>query len=88
MAGKNREKKNLESIGLAKNKLTSQLPFVEFFSYCGRKKMTVDELTAYNQKFKEKELIMARNNKQRAVKKPEEPVPWLDPVEQDQETGE
>lgn len=83
-----KERKNFESLGLGKNKLRKLSCLIPFFEQCGRVKISSEDYSAYQVKNKEREAILAKNNKLRALKKAEEPVPYLDPVEQDSETGD
>ena len=72
--------KTLEFIGLAKNDLTIE-DLEPLLQSIGRKPMTEGGEEALA-KMKERDQIIAKNKKLKASKKPEEPVPIIDDVEQ------
>lgn len=49
--------------------------------------MTEEEVAEYRKTEKEISIIMQKNLKLKSMKKPEEPVQILDPIEQDPSTG-
>jgi len=73
--------KNLEFIGLAKNNLTFE-DLEPLLSAIGKKPFPEDEADAHVKKMKDRDAIIEKNKKLKASKKPEEPVPILDDIEQ------
>lgn len=72
--------RNLEFVGLAKNNLTSEdvLPLLKFF---GRVPFPSEKVAQHQQELKARDLIVEKNKKLKAQKKPEEMVPVLDNLE-------
>jgi hypothetical protein len=58
-----KERRNFESLGLGKNKLRKLSCLVPFFEQCGRVKIGSEALGAYHSKAKDRENIIAKNNK-------------------------
>lgn len=77
--------KTLEFIGLAKNNL-KLTDIQELLASIGKKPFPEEEAEAYIKKMKERDAIIEKNKKMKAAKKPEEPVPLIDDIEQ-QEDG-
>lgn len=73
--------KNLEFIGLAKNDL-SFADLEPLIGAIGKKPFPEEEADAHVKKMKERDAIVEKNKKLKASKKPEEPVPILDDIEQ------
>ena len=73
--------KTLEFIGLAKNNLT-MADLQPLIDCMGKKPFPEEEADAYLKKMKERDAIVEKNKKLKASKKPEEPVPLLDNIEQ------
>ena len=73
--------RTLEYVGLAKCKLqTAQA--VKLFEQIGRLPFPQDQVEAHQAKMKARDAIIEKNKKLKASKKPEEPVPQLDLIEQ------
>lgn len=74
------QNRSLEFLGLAKNGLTSEdvLPILDSF---GRIPLPADQVEAYQNELKKRDAIIEKNKKLRTQKKPEEPVPILDLLE-------
>lgn len=74
------QNRNLEFLGLAKNKLTTPdvLPILGCF---GKVPFPADQVEAYQAEIKKRDAIIEKNKKLRQQKKPEEPVPILDSIE-------
>lgn len=72
--------RTLEYVGLAKNNLVTAdvQPLLGCF---GRQPFPSENVAAYTQKVKERDLIIEKNKKLKASKKPEEQVPLLDALE-------
>jgi len=72
--------RTLEYLGLAKNKLTAEdvLPVINCF---GKEPFPADQVETHQQELKKRDVIIEKNKKLRASKKPEEFVPVLDALE-------
>lgn len=72
--------RSLEFIGLAKNNLNTDdvIPLLKYF---GRSPFPTDKVAQHQQDLKNRDLIIEKNKKLKAAKKPEEPVPVLDNLE-------
>jgi hypothetical protein len=77
--------KTLEFVGLAKNNL-KLTDIQELIDCIGKKPFPEEEAEAHIKKMKERDAIIEKNKKLKASKKPEEPVPLFDDIEQ-QEDG-
>ena len=77
--------KTLEFIGLAKNNLSIE-DLQGFLDCIGKTPFPEEEADAHIKKMKERDAIIEKNKKLKASKKPEEPVPLIDDIEQ-QEDG-
>lgn len=73
--------RTLEYLGLAKCGLNSE-DVVPLFNQIGRQPFPDDEADAHLAKCKARDQIVEKNKKAKAGKKPEEPVPLLDNIEQ------
>lgn len=73
--------RNLEYIGLAKCKLDAS-NVARLFEHIGRIPFPQDQVDAHQGKIKARDAIIEKNKKLKASKKPEEPVPQLDMIEQ------
>ena len=77
----------IESFGFGGNKISNITVFNDFFNQCGKKEINQQEFDRLTQAHKNREKIIERNNKLRTLKKPEDQVPYVDPIEQDPNTG-
>lgn len=73
--------KTLEFIGLAKNNLSIE-DLQPLLDSIGKKPFPEEEADAHIKKMKERDAIIEKNKKLKASKKPEEPVPLIDDIEQ------
>eukprot|EP01017_Pseudomicrothorax_dubius_P002893 TRINITY_DN10263_c0_g1_i4.p2 TRINITY_DN10263_c0_g1~~TRINITY_DN10263_c0_g1_i4.p2 ORF type:complete len:150 (-),score=44.70 TRINITY_DN10263_c0_g1_i4:37-486(-) len=79
------QNRTLEYIGLARNGIRSAEPLTDILNAIGRKPMSAEELEAYRNKEKDREAIIEKNKKAKAKRQAEEPVPYLDPIEQSED---
>ena len=73
--------KKLEEINLGNNKITDE-DIEKIKNHTGIYPMTMEEVENYNKKAKERDAIIAKNNKLKIAKKPELEVPYLDEMTQ------
>jgi len=73
--------RTLEYIGLAKNNLTNE-DAEQILAKIGRQPFPADQVDAHQVKIKQRDQIIEKNKKLKNSKKPEEPVPILDSIEQ------
>lgn len=73
--------KSLEFIGLAKNNLTIE-DVQPLLDCIGKTPFPEEDADAHIKKMKERDAIIEKNKKLKASKKPEEPVPLIDDIEQ------
>lgn len=73
--------RTLEYLGLAKCKLLANQA-ARLFEQIGRLPFPQDQVEAHQAKLKARDAIIEKNKKLKASKKPEEPVPLLDLIEQ------
>jgi hypothetical protein len=78
--------KSIEFIGLAKNDLT-MADLQPLLDCIGKQPFPEEEADAHLKKMKERDTIIEKNKKLKASKKPEDPVPLIDDIEQ-QEDGQ
>ena len=74
------QNRSLEFLGLAKNNLTTE-DIVPLLSSFGKVPFPADQVEAYQAELKKRDVIIEKNKKLKASKKPEEPVPILDSLE-------
>lgn len=79
--------RNLEFVGLAKNNLKTEdvLPMLKCL---GRQPFPADKVAQHQAELKARDAIIEKNKKQKAAKKPEEPVPVLDNLESEVQRDE
>lgn len=72
--------RSLEFVGLAKNNLKTDdvMPLLRYF---GKSPFPTEKVAQYQQDLKNRDLIIEKNKKLKAAKKPEEAVPVLDNLE-------
>ena len=73
--------RTLEYLGLAKCKLQTK-SVVKILNQIGRIPFALDQVEAHQAKLKARDAIIEKNKKLKQTKKPEEPVPILDNLEQ------
>ena len=73
--------RTLEYLGLAKNGLTTEAvrPLLQCM---GKVEFSPDQVDAHQEKIKQRNIVIEKNKKLRTQKKPEEPVPIIDNLEQ------
>lgn len=73
--------RTLEYLGLAKNGLTTEAvrPLLQCM---GKVEFSNDQVDAHQEKIKQRNIVIEKNKKLRTQKKPEEPVPIIDNLEQ------
>jgi len=75
------ENKKLEEINIGGNYLTDE-DLIMIKNCIGKIQLSQDEIENYLRRVKEREAIIEKNKKQKAAKKPEEPVPFVEEVVQ------
>ena len=78
-----KEYRHVESFGFGGNKLSSLKPWNDFFIQCGKLEINQQEYDRLTALHRNREKIVEKNNKLRTLKKPEEQVPYVDPIEHD-----
>lgn len=78
--------RNLEYLGLAKCNLQAAQAS-KVFEQIGKIPFPQDQVDAYQVKIKARDAILEKNKKQKAAKKPEDPVPAMDMIEQSSYTN-
>lgn len=81
------EYRHIESFGFGGNKISNITCFNNFFIQCGRIEINQQDFLKLQGQHKNREKVIEKNNKLRTLKKPEEQVPYVDPIEHDQATG-
>lgn len=76
-----KEYRHVESWGFGGNNISSIKAFDDFFNSCGKTEITKEEYQQCQQLIKNRDKIIEKNNKLRTLKKPEEQVPYVDPIE-------
>ena len=87
LTGFMREYRSIESWGFGCNKIRSFKAFDDFFNSCGRVRISSEEYQRNLALVKNRDKIIDKNAKLRTLKKPEEQVPYVDPIEQESDTG-
>lgn len=75
------ENKKLEEINLGGNSFTNE-DLIAIKNCIGKIQLSADEVENYLRRQKEREAINEKNKKQKAAKKPEDPVPYIEEVVQ------
>ena len=76
----------LEFIGLGNNNLKDLSALEQLLDRVGRKEVGPEFVAKYNERVRERNLIIEKNKKLRTLKKPEEYVFYLDPLTINEET--
>lgn len=71
----------MEYLGLAKNKLTTE-DVSPLLGNMGKVLFAPEQVEAHQEKIKQRNIIIEKNKKLKQQKKPEEPVPIVDNIEQ------
>ena len=75
------ENRTLEYLGLAKNSLTTE-DVAPLLGNMGKVLFAPEQVEAHQEKIKQRNAIIEKNKKLKQQKKPEEPVPIVDNIEQ------
>lgn len=78
------ENKKLEEINLGGNSFTNE-DLIAIKNCIGKIQLSPDEIESYLRRQKERDAIIEKNKKQKAAKKPEDPVPSIEEVVQEGE---
>ena len=81
------EYKWLDSIGLGMNKIRKLSSFKSIFGKVGSVECQKQDYDMFLQANKQKDVVMQKNVKLRSVKKPEDPLPYVEDVLIDETTG-